>query len=118
MGGDTKTMNLPSISQEFQVTECDAIGLKDKGRKTASSFLLITITPCWTSPCMSNFSFLFDRERYRGTVLEEVSLGAHDASFNKCSPIANNVPCSDLGPGYLVDNASLPLGSSWYSLVV
>lgn len=84
---------MPSIIQEFQMTECDVTGLRDKGRETASSFLLLTITSC----CASNFSFFFFNiyKDAEAPCLEkhlwiQLLTNVH---------YAYDVPCSGRGPG-------------------
>lgn len=83
--------SMPSIRQEFQMTECEATGPRSKGIKIASLFLLITIASYWPSLSLSNLSFFFDTERWRSSEVEKVSLGAEDSSFNKWSLIAYSV---------------------------
>lgn len=83
---------MPSIIQEFQMTECDVTGLRDKGRKTASSFLPLTITSC----CVSNFSFFFFFYKDEEAPCLEKHLWIHLLTNVH---YAYHVPCSGRGPG-------------------
>lgn len=85
---------MPSISQEFQMTECEATDPRGKGIKNAFLFLLITIASCCSFLCMSNLSFYLDREWFIGGKL--ANLGAKGASFKTCSLVAYPVLCIDL----------------------
>ena len=103
---------VPSISQESQMTESEATGLRGKRRKIAFSFPFITITSCQPSLCVSGLSFSFDRERDRGISLGKC-LWVPGMPLHKGSLVAWDVPCPGLGPGDWVDHVALPLGSSW-----